>query len=162
MAVRNRPRSKRERVTGRGEGKSHFGQIPTMVGTSKAATSLPPSARWLLVAIAADYNGFNNGALTITRRRAAEWGVCNDSLRRGLPQLEERGLIVRTDTGSRSPPRPARFAITWKPVDQTNFTSKTVTPTGEWKSWPNLDEKIDSEVRRSDYVRSVDQTRDAA
>ena len=155
-------RSKREKATGRGEGRATFGQVPTAVGTSAAVRSLAPAIRWLLVVIAADYKGHNNGALTVTRKRAAEWGVCNDTLRRGLPLLEERGLIIRTDPGSRSPPKPARFAITWKSIDATDYTREASVPSGEWKEWAKGASENSFRGPWIGPVGSVDRTRDAA
>ena len=119
-------RDKRLRSTGRSGKSSRFIMLPLSVFKSKACMNLSHAHFRLLMALAADYNGKNNGALALTRPQAREAGIgSNRTVSEGLRDLEARGLIVRTDPGMVRPPRPARFAVTWKDVDSTDFTERS-------------------------------------
>jgi triphosphoribosyl-dephospho-CoA synthetase len=115
------PNKKRERFKGRRES-GRFAMLPESVLMHPAVTTAPPAVRWVLVALTAQYNGHNNGALVLTTQVAKAFGIGSvDTLRRGLGDLEQRQLIEKIDPGSYRPPRPARFAITWKPLDATEW-----------------------------------------
>ena len=124
-----------ERSKGR-RSRSRFAQIPRDVLVSHALASADHAAFRVLVALAAGYNGHNNGSLALTREQAREFGILShDTLGRGLAALESRGLIVRTCPGSRRPPTPSRFALTWRPTDDTEWTRAARTPSREFASW---------------------------
>lgn len=92
--------------------------VPVDVLTSAAVRTLPNVAHRVLVALAAQYHGCNNGSLTLTRRTAREYGIGDThALAAALRELEERGLVIRTRPGSRLPPRSAMYALTWRQVD---------------------------------------------
>lgn len=128
-------RSRRERQKGRRES-GRFALLPESVITHPALTSLDLGARWVLVALAAGYNGHNNGALVITRASAKRFGInSSGTLRRGLGQLEERGLILKTDPGAYIPRSPARYALTFQRIDKTEFTPTPRAAPHDYKQW---------------------------
>src|SRR5690606_29953608 len=95
-----------------------FAMLPDEVLRSDACRTLPHPAYRVLVMVAAQYYGQNNGSLTLTRRTAAEYGVGNPhTLDASFRELEARGLIQRTRPGSRLPPRAAMYAISWRPIN---------------------------------------------
>ena len=118
-----------------------FAMLPVEVLTSDAARTLPHPAHRVLVSLAAQYVGVNNGSLTFTRRTAIDYGIGNPhTLGASLRELEIRGLIVRTRLGSRIPPRSAMFAITWRKIDPANRSyphdaTPTVRAPDTWRSW---------------------------
>jgi hypothetical protein len=120
--------------------------LPLEVMRSDALTTAPPAVRWALVVIALDFRGTNNGALTLTRARAAQFGInSSDTRDRALHMLMDRGLIVRTHPGQRRPPSPSRYAVTWHPINATEWTKEMAEATHDYRHW-----KSTSEVRPPD------------
>src|SRR5688572_8104541 len=94
-----------------------------------AVATLPPALLRVLVALASEYNGRNNGAIALTRADARKYGITSaGALSRALSggrrrgALIERGLVVVTDPGSYVPARVARYALTWRPFDHTEYS----------------------------------------
>lgn len=114
--------------------------LPLSVLRHPSVTTLHAAVRWVLVALAAQYTGRNNGALTLTRAAAREYGIASsDTLNRGLTELERRGLVMRTDPGSYMPPRPARFALTWRPLDDTDYSCANKIPSFDYRGWTHAE-----------------------
>lgn len=138
-----------------------FAKLPTDVLQSEAHRTLPHPARSVLVALADQYRGHNNGSLTLTRVYAAlKYGITNPySLDESLRELEERGLIVETRPGTRPNgrvrPRSAMFALTWveihtpDPNDPHNATETIYAP-DTWQSWKASKVRMHWTVRRRD------------
>lgn len=125
---------KRERARGRKES-GRFVMLPHAVIQHRAVITLSPAARWVLVAVAAQFNGKNNGALALPLSTASSFGITSsNTLSRGLHELESRSLIVKTFQGSYSPPLPARYAITWQPFDDTTWSRKGA-QTSTYRGW---------------------------
>ena len=123
-----------ERMRGRKES-GRFTMLPHVVIEHPAVTTLNPALRWVLVVLAAQHNGRNNGALALPISTAKLFGITStNTLNRGLRALEERGLIVQTSPGSYHPPKPARYGITWKPMDHTEWSRKGP-PTSDFRRW---------------------------
>lgn len=109
----------------RGDKVGRFLMLPHDLLYSEACTTLSHAHFRALTALAATYMGENNGALTLTRPQARKHGIAsNETIAAALKELERRGLVIRTDPGMRTPPRPARFAVTWKPLDKTEYTER--------------------------------------
>jgi hypothetical protein len=71
----------------------------------------------LLLDIARQLSGSNNGRLVCTMRYMRKRGWCsNDTMIRARHELESAGLIVETRKGMR-PNRAAWFAVTWAGLD---------------------------------------------
>lgn len=122
----------------------HYAMIPVEVMASAAMLSLPNFARWVLMAIAAQYRGNNNGDLALTWKIARAFGIgSKEHLVQALAFLLERGLIVKTRQGGKRPLGPTLYAITWKPIDDITDKSgnrkidigPTVVPSNEWARW---------------------------
>jgi hypothetical protein len=118
-----------------------FAMLSVEVLTSDAVRTLPHLAHRVLVAVAAQYHGCNNGSLSLTRRTAREYGIGNThTLAAALRELEERGLIRRTRPGSRIPPRSAFYAVEWLRIDEPLKNdpydgSSTQTASDRWRQW---------------------------
>lgn len=106
----------RSRAKGRAA-RGRFHSIPVSVSQSAAWTSLNGSSLKILWLLIPQYNGRNNGSLIATRKHAVESGVTksHDVLARGLRELIEHGLIVRTRQGRKNVA--ALYAITWEAID---------------------------------------------
>ena len=123
-------------ATGRaGKTSGRFALLPLTVLKDPAVTSLDPAVFKVLVAMTGQYSSGNNGALALTLPAAREYGIrSSDTLRRSLKELEARGLIDRTFPGSYRPALPARFAINWQPLNNTEWTRETRTASHSYKA----------------------------
>lgn len=139
---------KRARAQGRRGKSGRFAMLPHAVLESPACASLSNGHFRVLMALVADYNGNNNGALALTRSQAHKRGIGgNDTLSRGLNALELHGLVIRTDPGMRTPPSPARFAITWKPTDKTKYSDRAA-PSHEYKNFVPPEKRKTKRIRK--------------
>ncbi len=107
---------KRWRHAGRRTGAS-FVQIPHFVLESQQWADLPPNAIKLLMELARQYKGKNNGDLsaTMSTLKARGWSS-EPTVWKHLRLLEERGWIVKTKQGSRYTGCNL-YAVTWWKVD---------------------------------------------
>jgi len=97
---------------------SSFVAIPKAVINSNNYASLSGVGVKLLIQIAEQFNGFNNGDLQ------ASWVIMrhkgwrsNATLNRAKQELIEKGFIEQTRQGWLRPPRCALYALTWKSID---------------------------------------------
>lgn len=75
-------------------------------------------AKALLLEIAFQFNGRNNGDLQCSRTVMASRGwKSNDVRERALKELEEAGFIVKARQGGRGI-GPSLYAITWQPIHE--------------------------------------------
>ena len=117
-------------------GGGRFVRLPHYLLHSDAMRDLPHSAFRVLVVLTMEFNGKNNGALGLTCDQAQTYGIrSKNTLYRGFEDLERRGLIEQTYPASRVPPRPAMYALTWLPVDETKYTKPTRTSTNAFQAW---------------------------
>lgn len=117
-------------------GGGRFARLPLSVLSTAAVKTLEHAHFRILVLLAAQYHGGNNGALGITRSQAAENGVgSGHTLYGALKALETRGLIDKTYQASRVPPRPAMYALTWVSVDDTEYSRAERLPTHAYRDW---------------------------
>ncbi len=107
----------KRKQTGRDGGR--FLALPHVVLDSAAFLSLSFSARALLLDIARQYLGDNNGRLLASESalRPRGWNS-KDTITRARRELEAAGLIVETRKGAR-PSKAAWFAVTWLNLDWT-------------------------------------------
>lgn len=120
----------------RKSGGGRFAYLPLNVLNEPAVTTLSHAAHRVLVLLTAQYNGYNNGALGLTVEQAKKQNVkSNNTLYRALASLEERGLIEQTYPASRVPPRPTMYALTWRAVDDTEYSGATRTPSRTFTNW---------------------------
>ncbi len=120
----------------RKHGGGRFARLPVAVLNHIAVTTLTHAAFRVLVLLAAQFGGFNNGALGITAKQATDAGIGSDkTLYRSLRELELRRLVELTYPASRVPPRPTMWALTWLPLDDTRYSQSTRTPSHAYRDW---------------------------
>ncbi len=130
------PERKRPKHTGRGKGHS-FIQLPHYLIQSPQFCALSGTAVKVLLFLAGQYNGKNNGDLSATESMVSTAGVCS---RRGVGSvligLEEAGFIVKTRTGHRRLCN--LYGLTWYPIDQCEGKGLEVgpehAPSNLWKT----------------------------
>lgn len=107
---RNRPKHKGRRHSGT------FVSLPHAMIRSPGFFALSGAAMKMLLFLAAQYNGRNNGDLSATKAMVKDAGVCSPSkLGELLSQLEEAGFIVLTRHGNRKLCN--LYALTWYGID---------------------------------------------
>ena len=110
-----RPNGRNRSYSGRDAG--GFVALPWTVLDSSAYTSLGHPARSLLLEIARQYMGHNNGKLLASRAYLGKRGWKSaDVIQRAKVELLNAGLIFETVMGSR-PNRASWYAITWQTLD---------------------------------------------
>jgi hypothetical protein len=113
-----------------------FAMLPLALLQHIAVITLTHAAFRVLVLLAAAYNGKNNGAIGITAEQAIEVGIgCRNTYYRALRDLQDRRLIVPTYPASRVPPRPTMWTLSWQPVNETNYSAATSTPSHAYRDW---------------------------
>lgn len=120
-----------------------FVAMPMVVLESPGYRAASHTARSLLLDIAMQYTGSNNGRLTASAKYLQGKGwTSNDTIVRARRELLECGLLIETRKGAR-PNKAAWYALTWHDLDQT--------------SGLDLDPK---QYRRGDYMRPETPQRD--
>lgn len=110
--------------------------LPLKVLGHESVRTLNHAAFRVMTLMAAQFTGYNNGALGLTPAQAAESGISSDkTFYRAIRELEARGLIERTYHASRVPPRPTMYALTWVSIDDTEYSSKTRLPSQGYREW---------------------------
>lgn len=109
-------KDKRARATGRSNTRP-FLSIPKDVIDSEAYRSLGGWEVKLLVDVAAQFNGKNNGDLTaaFSVMRARGW-KSPGTLNKALKELLRKGLLQETRSGGRH--RCTLYAVTWRGIDE--------------------------------------------
>ena len=132
----NKPiRTKREKIKGRKESGRYLG-LPYNLLVSDQYISLTNKARALLIDIAMQFYGYNNGDLSATWDQMKRRGwVSRDTLRKALNELLEKGFIMKTRQGGRN--LPTLYAVTYLVIDECDGkldVRTTVTPPNLWKN----------------------------
>jgi len=120
--------------------------LPKRLLLSREYAALRNGARALLIDVAAQYNGYNNGALTAAWKPMQDRGwKSKRGLYRARDELLETGFLVITHYQRSTSRRPIYYAITWEGIDETKHTRDqrpSVVPLNTWKfSPPNVDPK---------------------
>lgn len=98
-----------------------FAGIPRVVLDTKDFQRLSLSAKTLLLCLAYQYRGRNNGDLSLPHGLAAQWGIRSKStLVKALRELEMANLILKTREGRFLNPGGccSLYALTWQPIDE--------------------------------------------
>ncbi len=103
--------------------------------------TLTPRATKLLIDMASQFRGNNNGDLAATWSllRNRGWNS-KDQIAKGLAELLERGWIVQCKQGMRTPPVPTLYALTWLTIDECGGKldrSPTKAPLNYWRDGSN-------------------------
>jgi hypothetical protein len=95
-----------------------FVRLPYVVLESPGYRQAGHTARSLLLDLAMQYSGHNNGKLTACAKylRPLGWNS-NDTVVRARRELMACGLLLETRKGAR-PNKAAWFALTWRALDQ--------------------------------------------
>ena len=141
MTVRN---EKRRRNMAR-QTTQPFLSLPHNVLDHDSFRTLSPRATKLLIDIAAQYRGCNNGdlcaPLSVMRKRG--W-KSNDQLFKARNELLDRELILTSRQGGRN--KASLFALTWLQIDdckgKLDIQSTTVAP-HNWKRWSDPDDGLE-------------------
>lgn len=117
-----------------------YALVPRPVVQSEAYRALPDWAVRVLVAMACQYNGCNNGELRLTQsnfRRLGARAVWHVDA--GVALLEEVGLLRRTRDAGRPLLGGSLFALTWIdrdwPTDGQASGYAKHPPSNEWAEW---------------------------
>lgn len=105
---------RRARLKGRSTS-GRFALVPVAVLDSLPYAALSWPARALLVELAAQYSGANNGDLTAAHAVLRKRGWQRSTLQAATTELEAAGFIVRTRQGGRNACN--LYAVTWQPID---------------------------------------------
>jgi len=98
----------------------HFVALPMVVLDSPGYRRASCTARGLLIDIAMQYTGHNNGKLTSCAKYLGPLGWrSNDTIVRARRELIDCGLLIETRKGAR-PNKAAWFALPWLDLDQGN------------------------------------------
>jgi hypothetical protein len=97
-----------------------FLALPHAVIDSPSYQALGFAARALLIDIARQYTGSNNGRLVACAKamRPRGWNS-NGTVSRALKELQASGLLIQTRLGMK-PNRAAWFALGWQALDETS------------------------------------------
>lgn len=113
----NKTLSKKQQTARQNRDGGRFLALPHVVMESEAFKSLTGQQIKLLIDIAMQVKGANNGRLSASWRYLSEergW-TSKSPIRPALTALEEKGLIFCTRVG-RFPSVPAWYAVTWQPL----------------------------------------------
>ena len=116
-------------------GAGRFAKLPLTVLGHVSVIALTHAAFRVLVLLTAQFNGYNNGALGLSKSQAASQNISNKTLYKALATLEGRGLIERTYPASRVPPRPTMYALMWISIDDTEWSRSTHVPAHSYRDW---------------------------
>lgn len=116
MATRNKVNGRRTDLTPGG-----FAGIPRRVMEHPDFRGLSFSAKSLLLILAYQYRGKNNGDLMASHRLLRPWGFGSKvTVIKAINELLEANLIIRTREGRFQRPNSmcALYALTWQPIDE--------------------------------------------
>jgi hypothetical protein len=129
-------------ANGRASGTGTFVAFPHAVLRSPAFCGASSKSVKLLMGIASQFSGYNNGALCASWATMRPLGWRSRSqITEGMRELIDRGLIERTRFGGRH--RAALFALTWLPIDACSKyhldVAATTAPSGSWRKFESAD-----------------------
>lgn len=150
----------RLKFKGRKEGGT-FTLVPHSVQDSENWRNAKPDAIKLLLAIARDYNGSNNGDLCAAYSRMKVRGWASQStLDWSLKELLHYGLIQKTRQGDLTK-KPSLYALTWRPIDnlgeKLELCSPSVKASGLWKNpVPKFNRRLVERGKRPNRRKRID------
>jgi hypothetical protein len=135
---------KRRRNLGR-QTTAPFLRLPLDLLEHESFRTLTPRATKLLIDIAAQYNGHNNGDLCapLSLMRKRRWNS-SDQLFKARKELLDRRLILTSRQGGLS--KCSLFALTWFQIDECKGKldiKSTDTAPHPWKDWSDPDSGLD-------------------
>lgn len=126
----------RRKTKGRRESESYLA-LPHPLVKSPQFARLSSKAVKLLIDIASEYNGRNNGNLAATLKPLRKKGwTSNDTLTKARNELVETGFIVLTRQGGLHC-GPNLYAITWRGIDESNGRHEAMPSDRPLDLWKN-------------------------
>ena len=130
-------RSERHRKAKGRASSGSFVSLPHSVLKHPAFATLTPRGTKLLIDLATQYRGKNNGDLSmpLSQMRSRGWNS-SDQLQKAKNELIERGFIVVSRQGGRN--KCSLYAITWQPIDDCKGKldiGASNKPLNLWKDW---------------------------
>ncbi|SHO59080.1 hypothetical protein [Vibrio quintilis] len=98
-----------------------FAGIPLSVMESDLYVQLNNLAKILLYELCGQYNGGNNGYLSLTRNQLKERGINSpEATKKAIENLISAGFITRTRQGGAAKGKAicSLYAINWQPIDE--------------------------------------------
>lgn len=98
--------------------------VPLFVIESDRYAQLKPLSHSLLYEISGQYNGYNNGYLSLTRNDLNNRGFTSPmSNQRAIDALVSAGIITKTRTGGIAKGKGGKrtcnlYAVNWRPIDE--------------------------------------------
>jgi hypothetical protein len=139
-----------------------FANIPHVVFECPDFIDLTPYALKLLMELAYQYNGFNNGdlcaSITLMKKRGFK---SRTTLKRAIDELTATRMIVLTRQGGKN--LASLYAIAWQPIDECPKKRLEINPTKTpWRQfyierqngWPN---KLNLLVQKVDKVSPINE-----
>ncbi len=121
----------RSKTHNRKDGSGPFGALPKVVWEHPDYCALSGSAVKLLMDLACQYNGRNNGDLTVAHSvlKLRGW-ASRGTISRAIQELLDADLVICTREGRFTNPggRCGLYALTWKPIDECPGKDLTVEP----------------------------------
>ena len=132
----SRRSERRRKAKGRASSGS-FVSLPHSVLKHPAFATLTPRATKLLIDLATQYRGKNNGDLSmpLSQMRSRGWNS-SDQLQKAKNELIERGFIAVSRQGGRN--KCSLYAVTWQPIDDCKGKldiGASNKPLNIWKCW---------------------------
>ena len=130
-------RSERHRKAKGRASSGSFVSLPHSVLKHPAFATLTPRGTKLLIDLATQYRGKNNGDLSmpLSQMRNRGWNS-SDQLQKAKNELIERGFIAVSRQGGRN--KCSLYAITWQPIDDCKGKldiGASNKPLNLWKCW---------------------------
>lgn len=136
----------KKRMAGARGGEGRFISVPAMVLDSPAWAALSGNEKGLLMDIAAQFFGSNNGALDCTWSRMCTRGWrSRDTLSKALSGLIEKRFVVLTRQGGKRVCN--LFAVTWREIHECGGrldVAPTRVPSHAWRDWRPKQNAIDT------------------
>ena len=135
----------------RNKNSRRFAGIPVVVMESPDYIALGPNAIRLLVEMARQYNGFNNGDLSPSYSLMKPRGFkSKGTLTRAIRELEDAFLLIQTRQGGRNNTA-SLYALTWEPIHDLPKKRLSIAPTRKalrtfeferLNGWPEAKERV--------------------
>lgn len=126
-----------------------FVMLPKSMMQSEAFRKLSPHATRLLLVVAFEFRGANNGSLVVLWETAQQFGFSNKrTFYRALGELEQKGFIEMTKPPvRRGKPSATRWALTWMPInepvgDVRHDVAASAKASNLWKEWTDPEVRI--------------------
>src|SRR5690554_700065 len=101
----------------KGKTRERFAGMPHRLMRADKYTNLSAYSKALLFELAFQYNGKNNGDLTLSESIIGKRGFAKSTVSREMKKLIEQGFIVVTRQGWKQRGKPTLLAITWYGID---------------------------------------------